>query len=69
VVGAVTRVELDHGATPIDSSSGAGSAQGDIAAADTLAAFARTTLAAVGGDPGALTSPGGTAKVISSALA
>jgi hypothetical protein len=69
VIGGVTRVEMDHGATPIDSRTGLGGAQGDVAAADTLAAFAQTTLAAVGADPGLISSPGGTAKVIAPALA
>ena len=69
VIGAVTRVETDHGATPIDAKSGAGTPQGDIIAPDTLAAFAQTPLAAVGVDPGLITSPGRTAKVVSSALA
>jgi hypothetical protein len=69
VIGAVGPVETDYGASPIDSRSGTGTAQGDIAAADTLAAFAKTALAAVGADPALITSPSGTAKVISSALA
>jgi hypothetical protein len=69
VVGAVGPVETDYGATPIDSNSGVGTAQGDVAAADTLAAFAKTASAAVGADPALITAPRGTARVISSALA
>jgi hypothetical protein len=69
VVGAVVPVESDYGASPLDSKSGAGTAQGDVAAADTLAAFAQTASAAVGADPTLISSPRGTAKVIAAALA
>jgi hypothetical protein len=69
VIGAVGPVAGDFGALPIDAKSGAGTTGGDIDAVDTLAAFAQTMLAAVGGDPGIITSPAGTAKIVSPALA
>jgi hypothetical protein len=69
VIGAVGPVAGDFGALAIDAKSGAGSTGGDIDPVDTLAAFAQTTLAAVGGDPGIITSPAGTAKIVGPALA
>ncbi len=57
VVGGVAPVGNDYGATAI----------GGIAPVDTLAAFGQTMLAAVGGDPTAIT--GQTAQVVSSMLA
>jgi len=69
VIGAVGPVATDYGALPIDSKTGAGRAEGDVTAVDTLAAFAQTMLAAVGGDPTVISSPGGTAKIIRPALA
>jgi hypothetical protein len=67
VIGAVAPVDMDYGCTGIDAKTGAGRADGDVAAGDTLAAFAQTVLASVGGDPSPVTAP--TAKVISAALA
>jgi hypothetical protein len=69
VIGGVTPVGSDYGATPINSKTGAGGSGGDIQAVDTLSAFAMTMLSSVGGDPTILTSPGNTAKVVTSALA
>jgi hypothetical protein len=69
VVGSVGPVAPDYGASPIDSKTGAGAPVGDIVAVDTLAAFAQTMLVAVGGDPSVITSPGGTAKILTSTLA
>jgi hypothetical protein len=69
VVGAVGTVTPDYGAVPIDSKTGAGKADGDIRPLDTMAAFAQTMLAAVGGDPSVITSPSNTAKVVASVLA
>jgi hypothetical protein len=69
VIGGVTRLDDDHGALPIDPSTGAGAADGRIRPPDTLAAFARSMLAAVGADPTVVTSPGGTATVVPAALA
>ena len=67
VIGSCVPLHSDYGASAIDSQSGAGSTSGDIAAIDSLAAFGQTMLAAVGGDPTAITAP--TAKVITGALA
>jgi hypothetical protein len=69
VVGGVGPVASDYGALAIDSKSGAGSAGGDIRAFDTLAAFGQTMLASVGSDSSSITSPGGTGKVVTAALA
>jgi hypothetical protein len=69
VVGGVTRVQSDYGALPIDSKSGAGTSGGDIRAADTLAAFGMTMMAAVGADPSSITSPTGSGAVVAGALA
>jgi hypothetical protein len=68
VIGAVGVVQNDYGALPIDSKSGAGTSGGDVKAVDTLAAYGQTMLASVGADPSAITSPSGTAKVITAAL-
>ena len=65
VIGGVGPLEGDYGALAIDSRSGAGGAGGDIGASDTLAAFGRTMLAAVGADPGVVTGGG----IVGAALA
>jgi hypothetical protein len=69
VVGGLTRVDPDYGALPVDPDTGAGRPDGKIRAIDTLASFAQSTLAAVGGDPGVITSTGGTATVVRSVVA
>jgi hypothetical protein len=69
IVGAVAPVGTDYGALNINSKTGVGSSSGDVVAVDTLAAYGQTMLAAVGGDPTQITSPSGTSKVLSSALA
>jgi Protein of unknown function (DUF1501) len=69
IVGGVAPVGTDYGALNINSKTGAGNASGDVLAVDTLAAYGQTMLAAVGGDPTQITSPSGTSKVLSSALA
>ena len=69
VVGAIGPVAPDFGATAIDSMTGAGAPSGDIHAIDSLAAFGQTMLAAVGGDPTAISSPTNTGKVVTAALA
>jgi hypothetical protein len=69
VIGGVTALKSDFGALPIEAKTGRGDEGGDIHAGDTLAAFGRTMLAAIGADPGLLTSPDGTAKVVTAALA
>jgi hypothetical protein len=48
VVGGLTRVAKDYGATGIDSKTGTASSAGDISSIDTLASYGRTLLAAVG---------------------
>ncbi|MGH7281265.1 MAG: hypothetical protein ACRELY_07070, partial [Polyangiaceae bacterium] len=68
VIGGITPVNGDYGALPIDSSSGLGSASGDIAAVDTLAAFGATALTAVGVDPTVVTTAIPNGKVIGPAL-
>jgi hypothetical protein len=65
VLGGVAPVGNDYGAQPINSASGAAAADGDVAPVDTLAAFGKTALAAIGGDPSQIT--GG--QVIAAALA
>jgi hypothetical protein len=51
VIGAIAPAGRDFGALPIDPGSGAGRPDAGIRATDTLGAFARTMLAAVGADP------------------
>jgi hypothetical protein len=66
---------MDYGATPMNSTTGIGSASGDIQAVDTLAAYAMTMMQGVGvssmvtpsGQP-IISSTGGTAKVVAAAL-
>src|SRR5204862_516750 len=53
VVGGLTRVDPDYGALPIDARTGAGRADGEIRAIDTLAAFAQSMLAAAPAAPAA----------------
>jgi hypothetical protein len=69
VVGSVGPVGDDYGALGIDARTGAGSADGEIRSQDTLAAYARTLLAAFGADDSVITSPRGTAKIVTAALA
>jgi hypothetical protein len=69
IVGGVAPVGTDYGALNINSKTGAGNSSGDVLAVDTLAAYGQTMLAAVGGDPTQITSPSGSSKVLSSALA
>jgi hypothetical protein len=65
VIGGVAPVQGDYGALAIDSKSGQGTAGGDIAAVETLGAFGKTVLTAVGADPSLIAS----GKVIAPALA
>jgi hypothetical protein len=69
VIGGVAPVGGDYGALGIDSTTGAGSANGDIKATDTLASFGQTMLAAVGADPTSIGSQITIGKVIAGALA
>jgi hypothetical protein len=69
VVGGVAPMEVDYGALAIDARTGAGRADGDIHAVDSLACYARTLLAAIGADGSGIIAPGGSGKVIDGALA
>ena len=60
---------MDYGATAIDSSTGQGSAGGDVPALETLGAYGKTLLAALGVDPAVISSQVVTGKVITGALA
>ena len=68
VIGGVAPASGDYGAMAVNSNTGAGSASGDVAALDTLAALGRTVLTAagIGTDAAAAAIPSG--KVISAAL-
>jgi hypothetical protein len=68
VIGGVVPVDTDYGALPLDAKTGAGRPDGDIAAVDTLAAFAQTVHAAVGADPSGIKAPRNTAQVVRAAL-
>ncbi len=65
VIGGVAPVGSDYGATAFTASSGVSSASGDVAAVDSLGAYAQTVLSAVGGDPTVISQ----GKVVSAALA
>jgi hypothetical protein len=65
VIGAVAPTARDYGALPIDTRTGAGRPGGEVPGKETLGAFARTMLAAVGADPNVIT----TGKVVEAALA
>ncbi|HMG57248.1 MAG TPA: hypothetical protein VK601_27300, partial [Kofleriaceae bacterium] len=69
VIGGVGPVAGDYGALPLDSRTGAGDANGDIAPGSTLACFGKTALAAVGADAAAIDAAVATGVVIPAALA
>jgi hypothetical protein len=69
IIGGVAPVAGDYGATPIDAASGASSAAGDVSAAETLAAFGKTALAAVGVDSAVIAKAISAGKVVTGALA
>lgn len=69
VIGGVAPVAGDYGAVAINSATGVGGSGGDIAPAQTLAAFGATALAAVGVDDAVIGSSISGGKVISAALA
>ena len=69
VVGGITPVAKDFGATGIDSKTGAAHADGDISAGDTLASYGQTLLAAVGVDPTVIASQIRSGKIVSGVLA
>jgi hypothetical protein len=68
VIGGVVPVDADYGALPLDAKTGAGRPDGEIAAVDTLAAFAQTVHAAVGADPSGIKAPRNTGQVVRAAL-
>jgi hypothetical protein len=69
VIGGIAPVMGDYGALPIDSTTGQGTASGDVSAIDTLGAFGQTMLAAVGVDPATIATQITQGKVIKGALA
>src|SRR5262249_14715075 len=64
VIGGVAPVGADYGALAIDSATGEGLASGDVSPPDTLPAFGRTMLTAVGVDAGTVASAITGGKVI-----
>jgi ABC-type sugar transport system substrate-binding protein len=68
VVGGLQPVAKDYGATAIDSKTGKSSASGDISAADSLASYGQTLLAAVGVDPALIAGQINAGKVVSGVL-
>jgi hypothetical protein len=69
VIGGVAPVMGDYGATAIDSATGSSVPAGDIVAAESLGAFARTLMTGVGIDPSVISYSILNGKVITSALA
>jgi hypothetical protein len=68
VVGGLTRVNKDYGATPVDSKTGQASTSGDISTIDTLASDGQTLLAAVGVDPAVISAQISSGSVVSGVL-
>jgi len=68
VIGGVAPVGTDYGATALSSSTGQSSTGGDVAALDTLAAFGKTVLSAVGVSPQDVATAIPTGKVVTAAL-
>lgn len=66
VIGGVAPLGEDFGALPIDSKTGVGTPGGDIAAVETLAAFGKSVLSAVGADVSGINAP--SAAVIDAAI-
>ena len=69
VIGGVGPVGSDYGALPIASKTGQGSAGGDIPATETLGAFGKTMLAAVGVPPAVISQQITLGQVVPAALA
>jgi hypothetical protein len=69
VIGGVAPDAKDYSALAIDSKTGVGGKDGDIAAGDTLASFGKTMLASVGTDAHAIDGLITSGKVVSAALA
>jgi hypothetical protein len=68
IIGGVAPVAKDYGAQPIDSATGAAAPGGDISPIETLAAFGKTTLAAVGVDSAVIDKAITAGKVVRGAL-
>jgi hypothetical protein len=69
VIGGVAPVGTDYGALAIDSRSGAASPGGDVSPVNSLAAFGRTMMAAVGVSSAIISSDVATGTVVTGALA
>ena len=69
VMGGIAPLAGDYGALPIDSTTGAASASGDISAVNTLSSFGQTLLAGVGIDPSVISAQILDGKVVTGALA
>lgn len=69
VVGGVAPVRSDYGATAINSSTGASSSSGDVAAIDSLPSFGKSVMAAVGIDQATIDAAIPVGKVIRGGLA
>lgn len=68
VIGGIAPVGTDYGALPITSADGTGAAGGDVPAVETLGAFGKTLLTAVGVDPATVATAVTVGKVIPAAL-
>jgi Protein of unknown function (DUF1501) len=68
VVGGLTQVGTDYGATAIDSKTGQASTSGDINPINTLASYGQTLLAAVGVDPSVIAAQVSSGSVVSGVL-
>jgi hypothetical protein len=69
VVGGITPVDKDYGATGVDSKTGQSSTSADINPIDTLASYGQTLLAAVGVDPSVISAQIDSGSVVSGVLA
>ncbi|HVV51612.1 MAG TPA: DUF1501 domain-containing protein [Polyangia bacterium] len=69
IIGGVAPVGSDYGAVAIDSQTGAASSSGDVPPIDSLGAYGRTMLAAVGVSAATVGTDVGTGTVVSGALA
>jgi hypothetical protein len=68
VVGGITPVDKDYGATGVDSKTGQSSTSADINPIDTLASYGQTLLAAVGVDPSVISAQIDSGSVVSGVL-
>src|SRR5450432_3577092 len=68
VVGGLTQVDKDYGATGVDSKTGQSGTSNDISPIDTLASYGQTLLAAVGVDPAVIGAQISSGTVVSGVL-